>query len=820
MKKTLRYLTVMALTAAAIPSFAQKAETVLSIHVNSVAGDNLAGQIVSVTQTDFQVGYGDTKLDAEGNASIKVYEGNHEATVIREGFLPCTKSFSVTGTDPIAITLDLEEQTRNPFALTTTAEHDIFTGKQKVTLTWNTEAPAFFDDFESYDPFSISFGEWSGIDADLEAAAALVGSYPNRGVLQYAQIINPLTVVPTWWYDYQVLRPYDGQQYVGFTRTESGAANDDWLISPEITPGTGNILSFMAKAADQFDERFMVYVTEKTDNPDVEDFIRIDKGNYETVDYKGWKNMTYDLSAYEGKKIKFAIRYISDYNRFRSFMLMIDDVYVGRPSEENAVKEKARRIRRSPANPYETFNIYLDGVKSGETDGYSYVFDDMASGEHTFGVEAVYRAGKSDVTNLNTTIAAPDCAKVTIKVTADSKLIPDVIKVGFVDMASANSYDLLTQQGETTVGFLPCGTYSVHIDEGAYIAYDREFEIKEDFTLNIELSDNVIDPTNITTKEDEAGIIVKWNQQLLFSDSFEDYEDFATGSFGGWTTIDGDKQPVYPIGLGSTSNVVTFPGSGSATNPAPVAPMVFNPWKTTPAMLPTDPAIAAATGDKSIIFFSPQMAKADKWLISPAVEVRPGYYFQVKAKGYTSLYPEQLEFCVSEDIENPTEFDVLAQTGTLTSESWSLYNIPLNQYEGKEVRLAIHYISYDAFLAQIDDVVIGPEDGEGETIDYGNIVKFEIYLDKTLVGEAETPVFTLKDVSAGKHTVGICAVYKSARSKTIEYEFNVTSGVEEIVVGNANNEEIYDLFGNRLNKVGDKGIFIIRDSKGTRKVIR
>ena len=63
---------------------------------------------------------------------------------------------------------------------------------------------------------------WTGIDADLEAAAPLVGSYPNRGVMQYAQIINPLTVTPTWWYDYPILRPYSGQQYVGFTRTNSG----------------------------------------------------------------------------------------------------------------------------------------------------------------------------------------------------------------------------------------------------------------------------------------------------------------------------------------------------------------------------------------------------------------------------------------------------------------------------------------------------------------------------------------------------------------------------------------------------------------------
>ena len=75
--------------------------------------------------------------------------------------------------------------------------------------------------------------------------APLVGEYMNRGVMQYAQIMNPMVVVPAWWYDYPVLRPYNGMQYVGFTRTYSGAANNDWLISPVVTPGNKNVLAFM-----------------------------------------------------------------------------------------------------------------------------------------------------------------------------------------------------------------------------------------------------------------------------------------------------------------------------------------------------------------------------------------------------------------------------------------------------------------------------------------------------------------------------------------------------------------------------------------------
>lgn len=162
-----------------------------------------------------------------------------------------------------------------------------------------------FDDFESYTPFATQFGDWSGIDGDELAAAPLTGDYANRGVKQYAQIINPLEVTPTWWYDYPVLRPYSGKQYVGFTRTSNGEANNDWLISPAITVGTDNVLTFMAKAADVYKEKFMVYVTTVTGNPTEADFVRIDKGNYESADdYSTWKQYCYDLSAYAGKQIK------------------------------------------------------------------------------------------------------------------------------------------------------------------------------------------------------------------------------------------------------------------------------------------------------------------------------------------------------------------------------------------------------------------------------------------------------------------------------------------------------------------------------------
>lgn len=825
MKKIATLLLTLTALIMSVAAGAQSRNATLTIRVSAVGTENLEGQPVVLEQTDYSVSYGNNlTLDAAGTLTLKVYPGNHRLTVARDGYETVEKTFTVADADPAAsVSVSLVEKTRTPFALKAAVSHDPFTGRNDVALGWNVEAPAFFDDFESYDPFAVSFGQWTGIDADGESTGALQGTYPNRGIRQYAQIINPLTVVPTWWYDYPILRPYSGNQYVGFIRTETGNANDDWLISPAVTVGTDNTLEFMAKAADRYDERFMVYVTTKTDNPGVDDFVRIDLGNYEVADYRGWKRYTYDLSAYAGQTIKFAIRYISDYNRNRSFMLMVDDVYVGQPSAKEAQQalHRARRVSRSAANPYETFNIYLDGVKAGSTADYAFTLENVAAGDHTVGIEAVYQQAVSPVSTIGVSVSAGPYAKVNVSVTALSKLAADKVDVSMINFATGEAVSLTTAAGKATLLSLPTGTYSVHVDEGVYEAYSKDVVISGDTDINIELTDKVVDPYNITVDqaEGETSATVRWNQELGFEDSFEDYDDFATGQFGDWRTVDVDKLPVYPIGLGSTTNIVSFPGSGTASNPAAIAPMVFNPLKTVPAMSPADPAIEAADGVKSVIFFSPQRAQADKWLISPVIKVRDNYRVAFSAKAYASQYPETFEIAVAPDgSTNPADFLKVASIESLPSTGWGSYTMDLMGYEGMSVRIGLHYVSYDSFLAQVDDFKVGKADGSGDFVDYGNVVSYEIYLDGIKVGESQTPEYVLTDVTPGEHRVGICAVYTGGKSATVEYTFSAKSGISGVIVDNNPAREIYDISGRRLTDCSAPGIYIIRQGGKTFKI--
>ncbi len=814
------FLLSLLLAAITIPAIAQNRDKTLTISVTTDTGDNLQGQVVTLMQTDYSLSYGTLKLDADGQCTVRIYGGNHEVTVDRDGYEKATATFNVAAdATEYAVTLHLTEQTKTPFALEAQAIHNAYTGENSIQMTWNTEAPAFFDDFESYDPFAVEFGEWTGIDADLEAAAPLVGDYPNRCVLQYAQIINPLAVTPTWWYDYPILRPYSGKQYVGFTRTSSGNGNDDWLISPTVTVGNEHTLMFMGKAADKYPERFQVYITTKLDNPTQNDFTRLDAGNYETADYTGWRQYAYDLSGYAGKDVKIAIRCISNYNMYGSFMLMVDDVYVGQARSYGDAKMTARAHRtprRSEGNPNEQFLIFLDGEQVATTEAYTFTILPVENGLHTVGVKAVYLAAESELVTTTIDING-DFSPVTFHVKTESILGADGQRINLINTNTSESYDITVTDGKAAIASLPHGDYVVNIPEGAFNEYLRNITVGDAMEVDITLTDHVITPYNITANTaDDGTVALRWNQDLVFYDSFEDYDDFATSIFGDWYTADMDHAPVYPIALGDMSNIVSFPGSGTASNPQPIAPMVFNPWNTTPPMLPTDVAVTAPTGDKTIIFFSPQRSKADKWLISPEIDIEEDYVLQTTLKSYDYMYPESVEFCISTEGEHPLNFTAISTATNIPAGEWTIYETDLSDYAGERVRLAVHYISYDTFFLQLDDFTVGPADGQGEVVDYGNVIRYDIYVDDVKVGETTTPAYTLTGLTEGTHTIGIIAIYQGGASEMGTHTISVGTGITTVTADTAHTAPTYDLTGRQLStpwRALPNGIYIHNGKK-------
>lgn len=762
---------------------AQSRSVNLTVKVVAETGESLTGQPFTLEQTDYSLTYGssETTLNASGECRIKVYAGNHRITVSRSGYATVTKDFNAAA--DMTVDLTLKEAVRNPFALKVEESHSVDTGLNDVRLLWNREDPVFFDDFESYEPFAIEFSPWTGIDGDHAAAAPLQGSYPNRGTLQYAQIINPLTVEPSWWSDYPVLRAYSGKQYAGFVRTNSGSANDDWLISPAITVGTDNIVRFMAKAADVYKERFEVGIT-TAENPDATDFTIISSGNYETVDYSEWHAMQYDLSAYAGETVRIAIHYIGDPSNGGAFMLMVDDFFVGQAdyyADEMAVTKSLRSALRSPSNPNERFYVYKDGVKVGETETLHYDFEQLAAGTYTLGVKAVYRNSESELVSQEFTVGAGEFYPLTINFATNDGEALSGDAVEFVNKSTLETFNVPVSGNTLSVNSVPAGTYILTLDADRYDRWSKEVTVDKATTLDANLVETIVAPYNITVAQSDneanpalVDAEVRWNQDLGFSDSFEDYDDFAT-EFGDWTSIDNDRRVVYPIALGSQTNIVTFPGASTVSSPAAIAPMVFNPYQTQPAMAPTDVAVIPPTGEKSVVFFSPQQYTADKWLISPAQDIHEGYEWRFAVKAYSN-YPETFELCISTSSDYTT-MTVLDRISPSYS-AWQTYTLDLSAYAGETVYLALHYVSNDAFFAQVDDFYVGPKEATDANV--GNVQQYKVYLDGALQGTAASTNYSLKGISRGEHTVGISADYKSGSSSVVEYTFNAQGAVVEV----------------------------------------
>lgn len=785
------FLLAILLVAASLSSMAQKRDKNLTIQVTAPAGVSLTDAKVTLTQTDYALSYGSITLSTEGKATVKVYAGQHSLSVTKSGFTSTPLSFRVTA--DTTVTIALSELTQKPFSLTTQVQHDAITGLNDVTLSWNKEAPVFSDDFESYDAFAISFSPWTGIDGDNLAAARLTGTYENRGVLQYAQIINPLKVEPTWWYDYPVLRPRSGQQYVGFVRTESGAANDDWLISPAITPGNLNSLSFWAKAADIFKEKFQVYVTEKIDNPQAADFTMLNGGNYETVDYKRWTKFSYDLSAYAGKQIKFAIRYISSAANGGAFMLMVDDVTVGqdysatsasapRKSHRIATQTGAQSKEKSPMNPNESFRVFLNGTQVATTEGYEHTFTGLQAGTYKLGVQAVYSASESEMADTTIVISTDGLVSLTVNVSTNNGQSLDSATVELTDALTAQVQSAIIKGGKAAFPSLPAGHYLLGVNAEHFQVLKQDLTVNRDTVISIVVKEAIITPYNITADvqsvtKNNSTVTLKWNQNLSFSDSFEDYADFMQYRFGGWRSYDLDGHTVYPIGLGSSSNIVTFPGASTTSTPRAIAPIVFNPWATTPPMMPTDQAVAAPTGKKTVVFFSPMQNGANKWLISPEVTVRDNFVCRFTAKAY-GQYVESMEVCVfAPDSANPNvnSWEVASTISQVSYGQWMIYETDLSKWVGKQVKIGLHYTTYDGFFTQIDDFYVGNLSDDGSTIDVGGVQSYSVSLDSVPAASVSEPQCVLTAVKDGQHTAGIQAIYKSGASELATYTFTVTS---------------------------------------------
>lgn len=258
----------------------------------------------------------------------------------------------------------------------------------KVSLTWsepdmNAAMPTTVtDDFESYDGFTTSAGEWTFVDGDDAEVGGFQGidfSVDGVNVIQSKQSfwVHDVTDATVW---NQTFAANSGSKYLAAMFLYRGGQADDWAISPMLS-GNAQTISFYARSySTEYPEAIEVLYS--TSGKSTADFVSVKSI---AVVPGEWTEVTAELPA--GAKY-FAIRSCAA----DGFMLMIDDVTYetngGVPTDLSLVG----------------YNIYRDGVKLnaepvGET---SYTDATATDGEHSYVVTVVYDKGESAASNIVT----------------------------------------------------------------------------------------------------------------------------------------------------------------------------------------------------------------------------------------------------------------------------------------------------------------------------------------------------------------------------------------------------------------------------------
>jgi hypothetical protein len=216
----------------------------------------------------------------------------------------------------------------------------------------NAQTVLLDEGFETYTNFAITgIGTWQTLDLDglntYTGGGPVVGgttipgwtaNWTNAGAPMAFQIFNlsasnatnNLTVVTGVDEEIRNFTPHAGQKtavsWAGVP-TATATANNDWLISPPVTLGTGgNQLSLWVKAlSPAFVENYKVGVYIGSGTPTTAaNFTIISGASPSIAPYAAWQQATHNLDAYSGQTIRIGIQYMSS----DKYMLLVDDVKI------------------------------------------------------------------------------------------------------------------------------------------------------------------------------------------------------------------------------------------------------------------------------------------------------------------------------------------------------------------------------------------------------------------------------------------------------------------------------------------------------------
>nr|MCR5312289.1 choice-of-anchor J domain-containing protein [Bacteroidaceae bacterium] len=266
------------------------------------------------------------------------------------------------------------------------------TSHGKIVLTWNVPnnevVDAVTDSFEDYEEFIIDgIGDWTVYDGD---------KYETLYYSSAPEVANYYAAKAWWvWNSYdagfkntETVKAHTGsQQLAAFSAGGVNSSyetvsypNRNWLISPEITPGSDVSFYVSMATAAYGPETFQVLYS--TTDQNYKSFTVLGEGE---IQYPGWTEYAYTLP----KDAKyFAILHNT---RDNSQVLFLDDVtytpLYGSTTELN----------------FQGYNIYCDGMLVANCSDNTYSIETIKDGmAHTYQISVVWAEGESMLSNVYT----------------------------------------------------------------------------------------------------------------------------------------------------------------------------------------------------------------------------------------------------------------------------------------------------------------------------------------------------------------------------------------------------------------------------------
>lgn len=330
------------------------------------------------------------------------------------------------------------------------------TARDAVSLAWgDADALHVEDSFEDYAPFVIeNIGDYAMVDGDgLPVYTFNDINFPNAGQPAAFMTFNPvqLGIAPML----EEWTPHTGRQVLIASAPHDGtgkaATADDWLISPQVHPGSE--LRFWTKTANYEWglEQFEVMYS-STDRSTVA--FKSLTGKIEAP--QNWTEMVYTLPA-DAKY--FAIHYVTN----DGFIFYIDDL-------------KYSAVCSLEGHSLTGFRVYRDGRAIADMAASDRTFSEsgVAAGDHIYGVSALF--GERESASVNVTVKVGDSGAETVESgAARIYALPGAIAV---DGAEGMEVSVVNAAGVLLASGDDASCYRFNVAAGVYVVSAGDTVVK------------------------------------------------------------------------------------------------------------------------------------------------------------------------------------------------------------------------------------------------------------------------------------------------------------------------------------------------------